>query len=170
MVPPVHGCHPGRRRADLRGISGLFWWMDSNSGRLTTHSCVLGPFITLRLLCPPVPSCSIFGSDPPVTFPSHWPQSSQSSPAADSRKRERFFGRSMPDPWRRTPSLQNEAEMTSRIIYDHITYQTCLVLFFFFSQTEFSIMVSNDSDFDWSVDVNTCSYTVRHVWFCFGFF
>lgn len=31
--------------ADLRGISGLLWWIGKNSGRLSTHSCVFVCFI-----------------------------------------------------------------------------------------------------------------------------
>lgn len=57
--------------ADLRGISGLLWWIGKNSGRLSTHSCVFVCFIMLWPL-----ACLWLWLQPWTTFPSHWPHSS----------------------------------------------------------------------------------------------
>ena len=69
--------------ADLRGISGLLWWIGKNSGRLSTHSCVFVCFIMLWPL-----ACLWLWLQPWTTFPSHWPHSSGSSRTADSGNSE----------------------------------------------------------------------------------
>lgn len=71
--------------ADLRGISGLLWWIGKNSGRLSTHSCVFVCFIMLWPL-----ACLWLWLQPWATFPSHWPHSSGSSRTADSGSSEIF--------------------------------------------------------------------------------
>lgn len=81
--------------ADLRGISGLLWWIGKNSGRLSTHSCVFVCFIMLWPM-----ACLCFWLQPWTTFPSHWPHSSGSSRTTDSRnskisERHESFQRNM---------------------------------------------------------------------------